>query len=160
MLSGIRGSRPQPFGDVPVVCGQRRRPLNLHCRVRIQSKDTEVQVYFLLSSLKTPQPIHFTPWSLDMFIRVPFQLPGEHTALQPFRRIELIVNITRSTRYIFTLEASEACEDEEHCPRPQHGNNVLILRGEKYDMSLYQAGLETARQAARLAKLTLQHFRN
>ena len=31
-----------------------------------------------------------------MFIRVPFQLHREHTVLQPFRRIELIVHIVIS----------------------------------------------------------------
>ena len=41
--------------------------------------------------------VHFTPWSLDLFIHVPFQLlPGEHTVLQPFRRIDLIVHIAIS----------------------------------------------------------------
>ena len=53
--------------------------------------------YSLISSLKTyHRTIHFTPWSLDLFIHVPFQLPGEHTVLQPYRRIELIVHISIS----------------------------------------------------------------
>ena len=42
------------------------------------------------------------------------------------------------------------------CPRTQHRNNVSILRVEKHDISLkimHQAGFETARQAATLAKL-------
>ena len=53
--------------------------------------------YSLISSLKTyHRTLHFTPWSLDLFIHVPFQLPGEHTVLQPFRRIELIVHIAIS----------------------------------------------------------------
>ena len=57
----------------------------------------KVQVYSLISSLKTYHPtLHFAPWSLDLFIRVPFQLHGEHTVLQPFRRIELIVHIAIS----------------------------------------------------------------
>ena len=42
------------------------------------------------------------------------------------------------------------------CPRTQHQNNVPMLRnGEKHDISIkipHQAGLETARQAATLAK--------
>ena len=51
--------------------------------------------------------LYFTPWSLDLFICVPFQLHGEHTVLQPFRRIELIVHIaffvqTRWGLLIFT----------------------------------------------------------
>ena len=57
----------------------------------------KVQVYSLISSLKTYHPtLHLTLWSLDLFIRVPFQLHGEHTVLQPFRRIELIVHIAIS----------------------------------------------------------------
>ena len=54
-------------------------------------------VYSLISSLKTyHRTLHFTPWSLDLFIHVPFQLPGEYTVLQPFRRTELIVHIAIS----------------------------------------------------------------
>ena len=58
----------------------------------------KVQVYSLISSLKTyHSTLHLTPWSLDLFIRVLFQLHGEHTVLQPFRRIEqLIVHIAIS----------------------------------------------------------------
>ena len=56
--------------------------------------DVKVKVYRMLPSLKTYQPsLHFTPWSLDLFIRVSFQLHGEHTVLQPFRHSELIVHI-------------------------------------------------------------------
>ena len=50
----------------------------------------KVQVYSLISSLETYHPT-FTPWSLDLLICVPFQLHGEHTVLQPFRHIKLIV---------------------------------------------------------------------
>ena len=60
------------------------------------------------------------------------------------------------TRYSFTPESSEACEGKVPCPRTQHRNNAPILRGEKHDISLkilHQAGFETARQAATLAKL-------
>ena len=57
----------------------------------------KVQAYSLISSLKTYHPtLHLTLWSLDLFIRVPFQLHEEHTVLQPFRRIELIVHIAIS----------------------------------------------------------------
>ena len=56
-----------------------------------------MQVYSLILSLKTYHPtLYLTPWSLDLFIRVPFQLHGEHTVLQPFWRIELIVHIAIS----------------------------------------------------------------
>ena len=64
----------------------------LNLKVKIK-----VQVYSLISSLKTYHPtLHLTLWSLDLFIRVPFQLHGEHTVLQPFQRIELIVHIAIS----------------------------------------------------------------
>ena len=58
----------------------------------------KVQVFYsLISSLKTyHRTLHLTPCSLDLFIRVPFQLPGEHTVLQPFPRIELIIHIATS----------------------------------------------------------------
>ena len=43
---------------------------------------------------ETYQPtLHFTPWSLDLFIRVSFKLHGELTVPQPFWRIELIIQI-------------------------------------------------------------------
>ena len=72
------------------------RPTNafpgMHSKVKVK-----VQVYSLISSLKTYHPtLHLTPWSLDLFIREPFQLHREHTVLQPFRRIELIVHIAIS----------------------------------------------------------------
>ena len=38
----------------------------------------------------------FAGWSLDLFIRVPFQLHREHTVLQPFRRNKLITHIAIS----------------------------------------------------------------
>ena len=61
------------------------------CKVKVQV------FYSLISSLKTyHSTLHLTPWSLDLFICVPFQLHGEHTVLQPFRRIELIVHIAIS----------------------------------------------------------------
>ena len=57
----------------------------------------KVQVYGLISSLKTYHPtLHLTPWSVDLFIRVAFQLHREHTVLQQFRHIELIVHIAIS----------------------------------------------------------------
>ena len=64
----------------------------------LQKVKVKVQVFYsLISSLKTyHRTILFTPWSLDLLIYLPFQLPGEHTAQQPFRRIELIVHIAIS----------------------------------------------------------------
>ena len=83
-----------------------------------------------MSSLKIYHPtLHLTPWSLDLFIRVPFQLSREHTVLQTFWRIELFVHIS-------VLPGT-------HFP--------LRLRGETHAISLKSmqlAGFETARQAA------------
>ena len=57
----------------------------------------KVHVYIVISSLKTCHPtLHFTPWSLELLIRVPFQLHREHRVLQPFRRIEITVHIAIS----------------------------------------------------------------
>ena len=89
--------------------------------------------YSLMSSLKTyHRTLHFTPWSLDLLIRVPFQLPGEHTVLQPFRRIELIVHISISVlpgTHFHLSQLSEAFEVEMSCPRTHHINSVPRLRG-------------------------------
>ena len=113
--------------------------------------------YSLISSLKTyHRTLHFTPWSLDLFIHVPFQLPGEHAVLQPFRRIELIVHIAISDLPDTHFHLSQVKhEGEVSCPRTHHLNNVPRLRGEKHDISrtiLHQAGFETARQAATSAE--------
>ena len=51
-----------------------------------------MHVYSLISSISSD----FTHWSLDLFIRVPSQLHGEHTVMQPFRRIGLIIHIAIS----------------------------------------------------------------
>ena len=62
--------------------------------VLLEGKDA---VYNLILNLKTQQPTsHFTPWSLELFIRVSIQLHEEHTVLPPFQRIELIVHIVIS----------------------------------------------------------------
>ena len=55
------------------------------------TRPRKVQVYSLISAEFT-----FTPWSMDLFIRVQFQLHVEHTVLQPFRHIEIIVHIAIS----------------------------------------------------------------
>ena len=47
-------------------------------------------------SIFLDQTLHFTHWSLGLFICVRFRLHGEHTILQPFRRIKLIVQIAIS----------------------------------------------------------------
>ena len=45
--------------------------------------------------------------SIDLFIRVPFKLHGEHTVLQLFRRIELIVLIAISVLLGTNLHLSQ-----------------------------------------------------
>ena len=99
------------------------------------------------------------PWSLDLFVYVPFQLPfWSIHHLQSFRRYELITHIAISvlpgTHLHF--ESSEACEGKVPCPRTQHRNNVPILKEEKHDISLkilHQVGFETTWQTVTLAKL-------
>ena len=99
----------------------------------------------------------YYPWSLDLFIHVPFQLPFlEHTALAVISALG--TNRTHChlcpTRYSFTPESSEAFEGKVPCPKTQHRNNIPILRGEKHDISLkilHQAEFETARQIVTLA---------
>ena len=67
-----------------------------HIRGTINKK-VKVHAYSLISSLKIHHPsLRFTPWSLECFICVPFQLQIEHTVLQSFRRIEFVVNIAIS----------------------------------------------------------------
>ena len=114
-----------------------------------------MQVYSLISCLKTYHlTLHLTPWSLDLFIRVPFQLHGEHTVLQPFQRIELIVHIAISVLLGTHLHLSQVKHFRVNCLA--QGHNILArLRGEKHDISLkilHQAGFETARQAATSAE--------
>ena len=110
--------------------------------------------YTMLCALHTNYP-----WSLDLFIYVPFQLPFlVPTALAVISALG--TNRTHChlcpTRYSFTSESSDACDGKAPCPRTQHRNKVPILRGEKHDISLkilHQAGFETARQAVALVKL-------
>ena len=100
----------------------------------------------LISSLKTYHwTLHFTPWSLDLFIRVPFQLPGE-----PFQRIELIVHIAITVLPGTYFHLSQVKHWRVKCLAQGHN-----MRGEKHDISLkiaHQAGFETARQAATSAE--------
>ena len=71
----------------------------------------------------------FTPWSLDLFIRVPSQLHGEHTALQPFWRFELIIPSLSYQVLIFTwvkwsiwgLSALPKDTTSKQCPNIERG---------------------------------------
>ena len=111
------------------------------------TKGTGLQGYFysLISSLKTCHPtLHFTPWSLDLFIRVPFQLHGEHAILQPFRHIGLIVHIAISVLQVKHLRVK--CLAQGH---------TIETMSQDWDISLkipHPAGLESARRAATSTK--------
>ena len=115
-----------------------------------------MQVYSLITSLKTYHPtLHLTPWSLDLFIRVPFRLHREHTYLQSFRRIELIIHIAISVLPSTHFHLCQVKHLRVKCLAQGHPHNVPRLRGEKHDISLkilHQAGFETARQAATTAE--------
>ena len=85
----------------------------------------KVQVYSLISSLKTYPTLHLTPCSLNLFIRVPFQLHGEHTVLQPFRRIELIVHIAISVLPGIHFHLSQVKHLRVKCLA--QGHNILAM---------------------------------
>ena len=85
-----------------------------------------MQVYSLISSLKTYHPtLNLTPWSLDLFICVPFQLHVAHTVLQPFRRIELIVHIAISVLPGTLFHLSQVKHLRVKCLA--QGHNILIM---------------------------------
>ena len=119
----------------------------------------KVQVYSLISSLKTYHPsLHLTP-----FVTGPVHSCAISTPRRAYSPAAVSAHwIYRThchlcpTRYSFSPESSEAFEDEVPCPRTQHLNNVPRLRLEKHDISLkilLQAGVETTRQAATSTKL-------
>ena len=119
-------------------------------------KKIKVQVYSVISNISSDFYI-FTPCSLDLFSRVPSQLHREHTVLQPFRCIELIIHTASSVLPGTHFHLSQVKHLRVKCLAKGHkGNNVPILRGEKHDISLKilpQAGFETAWEAVTSAKL-------
>ena len=82
------------------------------------------------SPLYSPPP---PPRSLDPFIHVPSQLPGEYTAQRPFLRLEftLHIAITVLPPYSFTPKWSEAHEDGVSCPKTQQPGDGPMLRREQ-----------------------------
>ena len=68
----------------------------LYCHARPRTvKGKGAGIYSLI--VKTYHPnLDLYPLAMDLLIRVSFQLYREHTVLQPFRRIELIVHIAIS----------------------------------------------------------------
>ena len=81
-----------------------------------------MQVYSLIASrpMKTYHPtLHVKPWSMNLLVFVSFQLHGEHTVLQPFRRIELTVHIFPSVLPGTILNLSQV--------RQLGGGNIIFL---------------------------------
>ena len=81
-----------------------------------------MQVYSVISNISSDFYI-FTPWSLDLFIRVPSQLHGQHTVLQLFRHIELIIHIAISV--IPGTHLSQVKHLRAKCPA--HGHNIETM---------------------------------
>ena len=78
----------------------------------------------------TYQPtLYFTTWSLDPFVRVPFQVHGEHTVLRPFRRIDLIVHTATSVLPGIHLHLSQVKHIKVKCLAQGH-NIETMERGE------------------------------
>ena len=84
------------------------------CNIARVEKMVKVQVYSLISSISSD----FTFYPL--VIRVPYQLHGEHIALQLFWRIELIVHIVISVLPGTRFQSREAFEGKVLCPWIQH----------------------------------------
>ena len=70
--------------------------------------------------------IYFTPSSLDLFIRVPSQLQGEHTVLQPFRRIELVIHIAISVLPGAHFHLSQVKHLSVKCLAQRHNNETMF----------------------------------
>ena len=115
-------------------------------------------------ALKTYEPtLQFSPLprSLDLFIRVQFQ----HTVLQPFRRIELIVHIAISVLPGTHIHLSQVkhlwvkCLGQGHT----HRNNDPMLRRDTHDISLKicpEQGLNPHDKQRQLQSTTLQPLRD
>ena len=102
--------------------------------------------------------LHFYPLSLDRFIRVPARLHGEHTVLQPFRRIKFITHIAISAPPCPHFHLSQVNHLEVECLAQEHNIETMstILMGEKYDIYLrilHKAECKTTRKVATLTKL-------
>ena len=91
-------------------------------------------------------------------ISTPFEIQeGEHTVLQPFRRIERIVHIAISVQPGTHLHLSQVKHVRVKCLAQGHTIETMSqLRGGEHDISpkiLPEVGFETAQQAATFAKL-------
>ena len=82
--------------------------------------------------------LQFTPSSLDLLLRVPFQLHGVHTVLQLFWRIELIVYIAISVLPGTHLYLSQVkhVRVKYFAKRHKHRNSLPALIGGKHDISI------------------------
>ena len=75
-------------------------------------------------------------WSLNRFIRVSFQLHGEHTVLQPCRHIQFIEHISLSVLPGTHSHLSQAKHVRVPCPRTQTPNQCHnVERGETLFLS-------------------------
>ena len=83
-----------------------------------------MQVDSLISSISSDFYICI-PSSLGLFIHVPSQLQGEHTALRPFRRIEPIIHIAISVLPGTHFHMSQVKHLRVECLAQRH--NVEIM---------------------------------
>ena len=103
-------------------------------------KKVKVKVYSLISSISSDFYI-FTPWSLDLFIRVPSQLHGEHTILQPFRRIELIIHIAISVLSGTHFHLSRVKHMRVECLAQGHNIETISQYWERRNMIYFSENL-------------------
>ena len=96
-------------------------------------------------------------WSMDQLVSVPFQLHMDHTVLQPFRRIELIVHIAIAILPHTHLDMSEV--KRVSVKRLAQGHDIeTTLRGEKHDIfrkSCSKRGFKSYDRCRILVKVTI-----
>ena len=89
----------------------------------------KMQVYSLVSSTKhhSPNFTQITPWSQDLFIYKPSQLPREHTVRLPFRCTELFkhTSLHCPTRYPLPPGSTECTCEQSALPRSTTSEHIL-----------------------------------
>ena len=123
--------------------------------IEIIKVKVKVQVYSLISSLKTYHPtLHLTPGHWICSFVCHFNSTESIQSCSRFGALNLSYTLP-SLSCSFSPESSEAFEGEVPCPRTHHLYNVPRLRGEKHYISLkilHHVGFETARQTATAAE--------
>ena len=105
-----------------------------------KNKKVEVQVYSLISSLKTYQlTLHFTSSLLALFIRV-------HTLDISAHWIYCTHCLLFPTTHSFTPESNEACEGKARCPRTETSKQYPNVDREKHDIFLWHCKAPQLRQ--------------